>query len=289
MTEADRRAADVKARKRASQADRPFPHSDDADAASADGSQPRWAKDQWEDHGSVREAERAGTERAQVEDPERVRRSGDPSRLDPEWVEEVERESDARTSARYMERLASATEALDRERFGDALRMVQPVLKNLPNVGSAHEVAGIALYRLGQWRKAASELEQARTLRPAPEQLPVLADCYRALGKYRAVEEIWLEIRESSPAQAVMAEGRIVMAGALADQGNFAAAIQLLVRVADAPKKIREFHLKQWYVLADLYDRSGDVVRARNFFKRVAAIDPRYSDVGDRISHLGRR
>lgn len=58
-----------------------------------------------------------------------------------------------------------------------------------------------------------------------------------------------------------MAEGRIVMAGALADQGDFAAAIKLLVRVADAPKKIREYHLKQWYVLADLYDRSGDVVR----------------------------
>ena len=288
MTEADRRAADVKARKRAALADGSFPQNDDATAHSREGEEPRWAKDQWEDHGSVRESPR-DTEHGQVVDPERVRRSGDPSRLDPEWVEEVERESDARTSARYMERLASATEALDRERFGDALRMVQPVLKNLPNVGSAHEVAGIALYRLGQWRKAASELEQARTLRPAPEQLPVLADCYRALGKYRAVEEIWLEIRESSPAQSVMAEGRIVMAGALADQGNFAAAIQLLIRVADAPKKIREFHLKQWYVLADLYDRSGDVVRARNFFKRVAAIDPRYSDVGDRISHLGRR
>jgi tetratricopeptide (TPR) repeat protein len=188
-----------------------------------------------------------------------------------------------------MERLAAATEALERERYGDALRMVQSVLKNLPTVGAGHEVAGIALYRLGEWRKAAAELEQARTLHPAPEQLPVLADCYRALRRYGEVDALWREIRETSPAPAVMAEGRIVAAGALADQGDIAGALKLLIRVADAPKRVRDYHLKQWYVIADLYDRSGDIVKARNFFKRVAAVDPRYADVSDRLAMLGRR
>ena len=86
-----------------------------------------------------------------------------------------------------------------------------------------------------------------------------------------------------------MAEGRIVAAGALADQGDIAGALKLLLRVADAPKRVRDYHLKQWYVIGDLYDRSGDIVKARNFFKRVASVDPRYADVGDRLATLGRR
>jgi tetratricopeptide (TPR) repeat protein len=252
----------------------------------------RWVPERWQDEGPLREIAAEATARATGRDaaaPVRERKVADPKRLDPSWVEEVARESDARTSARYMERLAAATEALERDRYRDALRMVQSVLKNLPNVGAAHEVAGVSYYRLGEWRKAINELEQARTLHPSPEQLPLLADCYRALRRYREVEEIWREIRESSPNPSVMTEGRIVAAGALADQGDLAGALKLLLRVADAPKKIRDYHLKQWYVIGDLYDRSGDIVKARNFFKRVAAIDPRYADVGDRLATLGRR
>jgi tetratricopeptide (TPR) repeat protein len=167
--------------------------------------------------------------------------------------------------------------------------MVSSVLKNLPNVGAAHEVAGLAHYRLGEWRKAAAQLELARTLHPRPEHLPILADCYRAMRRYRSVDELWTEIKETSPAPNVMAEGRIVAAGALADRGDLAGALKLMLRAADAPKRVRDYHLKQWYVIADLYDRSGDVVRARNFFKRVATVDPRYADVGDRLATLGRR
>jgi len=254
----------------------------------------RWIPERWQDEGAVREAAQEATSRARGasiagDQPVRERKSADPKRLEPSWVEEVQRESTAATSARYMERLAAATEALERDRYRDALRMVSSVLKNLPNVGAAHEVAGIAHYRLGEWRKAIAELEQARTLHPAPAQLPVLADCYRALRRYRDVESIWRDIRESSPAPEVMAEGRIVAAGALADQGDIGGALKLLLRVADAPKRVREYHLKQWYVIGDLYDRSGDIVRARNFFKRVASVDPRYADVSDRLATLGRR
>ena len=295
LTAADKRSMEVKA-KRGPRENRP---GDDATGENTAGEntvpdtivdRDRWEPETWHDDGSVRDAAREATDRARGDAAEpRERRMGDPSRLDPSWVQQVEREADARTSARYMERLAAATEALERDRYGDALRMVQSVLKNLPNVGAGHEVAGIALYRLGEWRKAAAELEKARALHPAPEQMPVLADCYRAMRRYHEVDEIWREIRETSPAPSVMAEGRIVAAGALADQGDIGGALKLLLRVADAPKRVREYHLKQWYVIADLYDRSGDVVKARNFFKRVAAVDPRYADVSDRLSMLGRR
>jgi tetratricopeptide (TPR) repeat protein len=287
MTEADRRSMEVKARRPPREEGAEQPVAPPADRE-------RWVPDRWQDEGAVREAAENATSRARHGDvvpelPVRERKGADPKRLEPSWIEEVQRESTAATSARYMERLAAATEALERDRYRDALRMVSSVLKNLPNVGAAHEVAGIAHYRLGEWRKAIAELEQARALHPAPAQLPVLADCYRALRRYRDVESIWRDIRESSPAPDVMAEGRIVAAGALADQGDIAGALALLLRVADAPKRVREYHLKQWYVIGDLYDRSGDIVRARNFFKRIAAVDTRYADVGDRLATLGRR
>ncbi|HRE03764.1 MAG TPA: tetratricopeptide repeat protein, partial [Ilumatobacteraceae bacterium] len=133
------------------------------------------------------------------------------------------------------------------------------------------------------------ELELAQQLHPKPEHLPLLADSYRALRRYKDVDRIWQTIRESSPAPSVMAEGRIVAAGALADRGDINGALATMMRAADVPKRVREHHLKQWYVIADLYDRSGDIPRARNFFKRIAAIDPRYADVTDRLAALGRR
>lgn len=284
QTEAERRSQEIKA-------NRPKRVEGEQPIVAEPVERERWIPDRWQDEGPLREAaeEAAARARGDAEAPVRGRKTADPKRLDPSWIEEVARESDAKTSARYMERLAAATEALERDRYRDALRMVSSVLKNLPNVGAAHEVAGVSYYRLGEWRKAISELIQARALHPAPEQLPVLADCYRALRRYREVDEVWREIRESSPNPAVMAEGRIVAAGALADQGDIAGALSLLLRVADAPKRIRDYHLKQWYVIADLYDRSGDIVKARNFFKRIAAVDSRYADVSDRLATLGRR
>lgn len=101
------------------------------------------------------------------------------------------------------------------------------------------------------------------------------------------VEQLWLELREESPAPELMAEGRIVAAGALADQGDVAGALHLMGRAADVPKKVRPYHLRQWYVLADLYDRSGDIIRARKLFSAVLANDAAFADVTDRLRGLG--
>jgi hypothetical protein len=59
-------------------------------------------------------------------------------------------------------------------------------------------------------------------------------------------------------------------------------------RGADTPKRVREHHLRQWYVLGDLHDRSGNVIAARRFFRLVADADPDFADVGDRLRSLGR-
>ena len=58
------------------------------------------------------------------------------------------------------------------------------------------------------------------TLTGSTEQHPVLADCYRALKRWARVDELWEELRAASPSADLVAEGRIVVAGGLADRGR---------------------------------------------------------------------
>ncbi len=88
---------------------------------------------------------------------------------------------------------------MDRGRYDDARRMVQSVLRDLPDMAFGHEIAGLALYRTGQWRKAIAELELARQLDRTMNHHAVLADCYRALKRYDMVDSLWLELRRDRP------------------------------------------------------------------------------------------
>jgi tetratricopeptide (TPR) repeat protein len=244
-----------------------------------------WERERWVDDGPIREVAEAASARAQSDAPSPKRRSN--GELDPAAVAEVEREAGQR-SARYHERLRSAAEALERGRFDDARRMVQPVLRDLPNVAMAHEVAGLAFYSTGQWRKAAAELELARQLDRSVKHHAVLADCYRAMRRYDTADELWAELKGASPAPGLMAEGRIVAAGVLADQGDLRGALKVMEPARAVPKKARDHHLRQWYVIADLLDRSGEIIEARRYFSLVAQVDAEFADVMQRLASLGR-
>ena len=148
------------------------------------------------------------------------------------------------------------------------------------------ELYGLSLYRLGRWQEAIVELEAFRTMTGSTEQHPVLADCYRALGDYDQVQRLWADLREASPSAELVTEGRIVAAGALADQDRLADAIRTLSDGWRFPKRPQEHHLRRAYALADLYERAGDVPRARQLFRRVEAADPGFGDVGQRIRTL---
>ncbi len=208
--------------------------------------------------------------------------------VDPEVVAEIHAALDPQRAARLAERLASASAALDRERFDEARRMVAPLVRELPQVAAVHEVSGLASYRTGRWRQAAQSLEMARQLRPDPTLLPVLADCYRALKRWDDVDTVWRDVKAASPQHDVMAEARIVVAGAYADRGDLAAAIALMEPAQQPPKRVRMHHLRQWYVLADFYDRAGDTVSATRWFQQIAAREPHFADVRDRLRSLGR-
>ena len=101
------------------------------------------------------------------------------------------------------------------------------------------------------------------------------------------MNDLWQELKGLSPHPAVLAEGRIVAAGALADQGKMAEAIELFKSALAVPKRVQEYHLREWYVVADLNDRVGNIADARRMFDRIAKHDRGFADVEDRLAQLG--
>jgi tetratricopeptide (TPR) repeat protein len=187
---------------------------------------------------------------------------------------------------RFEARLKDASDAFRRERYEDARRILRPLAEQAPGASSVRELFGLTLYRLGRWAQAKRELEAFRTQTGSTEQHPVLADCCRALGHYAEVEELWEELRAASPSAELVAEGRIVAAGALADQGRLKEAIELLEAAAKPTKRPKQHHLRMAYALADLYERAGELPRARELFGRVAASDGDFVDVQARLRAL---
>ncbi len=246
-----------------------------------------WQAEKWLDEGPVRAIAGDAVQRSTGQTEERSERS----RVKPlpaEVVVELQMAVGAKRAVKLEERLDAARGAFERERYSDAKRIIAKLAEEAPGAAAVRELYGLTLYRLERWRQAAGELEAYRLLTDSVDQHPVLADCYRALKRYSAVEELWDELRRVSPSADVTAEGRIVMAGSLADRGMFAEAIDLLERAPGVPKKVRDHHLRTWYALADLYDRAGDVPRARQLFRRVNEISPGFADVEYRLSGLGR-
>ncbi len=187
------------------------------------------------------------------------------------------------------ERMAAGIGAYERERYRDAARILRTVVDTLPNAASARELLGLCQYQQGQWKAALSSLDTFATLTGSVGQHPVRMDCQRALGKPARVEVLFEELRKGSPDPDVLAEGRVVLAGTRADRGDLEGAVRLLVD-AGAGRQVRnpaDRHLRQWYVLGDLMERSGDLSKARELFQRVQAADPEAYDVAERLESLG--
>ena len=187
---------------------------------------------------------------------------------------------------RVERRLGEAAEHFGNERYGDAARILKKLADEAPTVATVRELYGLTLYRQGKWKPAAFQLEAFRLLSGSAEQHPVLADCYRALRQWPQVEELWEELRAASPSADLVTEGRIVMAGALADRDRQIDAIRVLEDGWAFPKRPRSHHLRRAYALADLYERSGEVPKARDLFERIRRSDPGFADVTQRLRSL---
>ena len=248
-------------------------------------------RERWQDDGSTRKSssgQRNSSKRAS-------RHEDDDDRIMTVSIKNVEagdankiKEQLGATADRAIERLARALHAFEAHRYSEARKLSMPLLSQVSGIAIVHEVAGLSMYRLGRWQDAADQLEIARGIKPAEVvNHPVLADCYRALRRYEKVTELWESMKLMSPPAGLLAEGRIVAAGALADQGELQSAVRMMTHGTSDPHKVQEHHLREWYVLADLYDRAGDVASARRLFVKIQSSEPKFADVADRLNTLG--
>jgi tetratricopeptide (TPR) repeat protein len=224
--------------------------------------------------------------------PPAVRSRGREPSVPPEVAAEVRRAASSATTHHrevLVGRLSDALAAYERNRYPEAARLADSVSREAPAVAAVRELAGLGAYRSGRWRAAVRHLEAYDALTEDPTHVPAVMDSYRALRRPTKVAELWSALRHRSPDPEVLSEARIVAAASLGDQGDLPGAISLLTG-AGAARSLRNpapRHLRQWYALGDLYERAGDVPRARELFERVALADPDAYDVTARLEALG--
>jgi tetratricopeptide (TPR) repeat protein len=188
--------------------------------------------------------------------------------------------------AKLGETLVRAGQALERGYENQTLRLLRPYREAMPEDTTVRELMGLAYYRQGKWAAAIKELEAYYKLTALTTHHPILMDSFRALGRHKRTDELWEELRAVSPAADIVAEGRIVAAGSLADRGKLPEAIALLERAAKQPRHVADHHLRLWYALADLQERAGEYAAARTLFRRVSSHDPTFVDVAERLASL---
>jgi tetratricopeptide (TPR) repeat protein len=233
------------------------------------------------DRAEVRRAQMAAAKVPTTRRPQRRRK------LPVDVASELGAAVPARFLARVELRLADASRAYSRDRYPETLTILRELVRTTPKVAAVRELYGLTFYRLGRWNDAIRELTAFYELTGSVDQHPVLADCERALKHHDRVNELWNELRQYGAGSDVLAEGRLVMAGSLADQGRIAEAIALLTPSVSRPvRKPLDRHLRQWYALADLYERSGDIPRARELFRKIVDSDSELSDALDRLASL---
>jgi tetratricopeptide (TPR) repeat protein len=182
--------------------------------------------------------------------------------------------------------LSEAAAAFAQEDYPKAIRLAEQAKHIALRSVSARELLGLAYYRAGQWQEAARELAAFKRISGTTDQNPVLADCYRAMGKPQRALELCDEIDERGSSPAIVYEGAIVAAAALADMNRLDEAIRRLERMDLRPAVAEAHHVRLWYMLGDLLERRGRYTQAKEWFSAAAAADPDLTDAPERAARL---
>lgn len=179
---------------------------------------------------------------------------------------------------------ADAGQALQDGETGRAITTLRDVKGRASRSWAVREALGIALYLDEQYPEAARELGAYRRMSGRQDQNHLLADCARADGQIEKAEDLVDEMMAARVPPDRLAEGLLVVAGARADRGDPDAALAVLHRMDLEPRTVEPYHLRLWYLAADLEERRGDTDAATGYLEAIATIDPSFLDVAERLA-----
>lgn len=155
-----------------------------------------------------------------------------------------------------------------------ALALARAARARAARVGAVREAVGIAAYHAGEWSEALTELRTARRISGDPRNLPIIADCERALGRPGRAAQALSDPDVRRLDAETRAELLIVVAGARRDAGQLDAALSVLARGGLDRDRPRPGAARLWYAYADALAAAGRVDEAAAWFAASAAQDP---------------
>jgi tetratricopeptide (TPR) repeat protein len=155
-----------------------------------------------------------------------------------------------------------------------ALEFARAARSRAARVAAVREAVGIAAYHAGEWSEALTELRTARRISGDPRNLPVIADCERALGRPEQAAKLLGDPDVRRLDAETRAELFIVVAGARRDLGQVDAALSVLARGGLDREHPRPGAVRLWYAYADVLAAAGRTEEAASWFAASAALDP---------------
>src|SRR5918995_5387133 len=201
--------------------------------------------------------------------------------------DEVRRTAPPGKDREAMSRLGRAIELLDRDDPKGAAAEAEKAKALAPRSGAVREVLGLAMYGLGRWQEAVTELKAYKRISGRTDQNHLIADSLRGLGRPQEAVPLAEEVlRVKGVPNEAKAEAVIVAASALADQGRFAEALAFLGRARTRADVAEDYTLRLWYVKGDILERAGRRSEAAEEFRRIVRHDPAAFDAVERLGSL---
>ncbi len=159
-----------------------------------------------------------------------------------------------------------------------------------PRLAVVREATGEAAYAAGHYAEALAELRAAKRMNGAPDYLPMMADCHRALGNPDQALKLAKSPSVANFSPPARAEMTLVEAGARRDMGQFDAALRTLEHAPLNSKSRAPWVVRLRYAYADTLEAAGRDQDALAWFHRTHAVDSdQLTDADERAEALEKR
>lgn len=142
-----------------------------------------------------------------------------------------------------------------------------------PRLAVVREATGEAAYAAGHFAEALAELRAAKRMNGAPDYLPMMADCHRALGNPEQALKLAKSPSVANFDPPARAEMTLVEAGARRDMGQLDAALRTLEHAPINSKSRAPWVVRLRYAYADILEAAGREQDALAWFHRTHAVD----------------